>query len=140
MVPSDLLLLVAFPQSNFTDIRSLFAVYGVDIANANQVRFCKFLIDMSLPDDSNYPTRDRIHWLFPDKTAIHPVFYLDARYHERYATNENFNSLLARDNKYIPWTFPLQILDCGTRGEMGTYLELKTLFSRRRPGPTDFVD
>ncbi|KAJ6101939.1 hypothetical protein N7486_004366 [Penicillium sp. IBT 16267x] len=127
----------------FTDICRLFTVYGVDVANATQVRFCKFMAHMSLPDDSNYPTRDRIHSLFPDQVSIHPYFYLDARYHNgimRYSANDQFNSLLARDNNSISWTFPLQILEWGSRGERRRYLELKTPFPRRRHGPTDFVD
>lgn len=101
----------------FIDICRLFNVYGVDVANATQVRFRKFLVNMRLPDDSNYPTRDRIHSLFRDKTTIHPFFDLDARYHEDkwgYSTNENVNSLLARDNNSISWTFPLQILEWAT--------------------------
>ncbi|KAJ5509701.1 hypothetical protein N7527_011844 [Penicillium freii] len=113
----------------FCDIVRLFTIYGVDVANAVQVEFCKHLTGLS-----SFPS---------DPVELPPLFpYLESEIeaHELYPEempNQNarnnwaeqqlmvYPSLWCRDDNAIAWDFPLQTLVWGER-EDGPVLALRS--------------
>lgn len=125
----------------FCDITRLFTIYGVDVANATQVEYCKLLINMRLPRDM--PPFPVLSFPFTDTMLYerNPEYFRDVQ-----ATNKSLaraliheETLLSRDDDSISWDYPLQTLTWVTRGAK-TVLVLKKPFQRCRFDPGHVVD
>ncbi|EKV11428.1 hypothetical protein PDIG_50650 [Penicillium digitatum PHI26] len=113
----------------FCDIVRLFTIYGVDVANAVQVEFCKHLT--GLP---SFP-RDPIEWppLFPfleSEIEVHELCPEEIRSQiaRNYWAEQRLRicrSLWCRDDHAIAWDYPLQTLVWGEEKD-GRVLALRS--------------
>ncbi|KAJ5278734.1 hypothetical protein N7478_004106 [Penicillium angulare] len=100
----------------FIDMVRLFTSYGVDLANATQVQYCRFIPRMRPSACTDRPLRRRTKSLlnFQEKTgAGNQQYFADVKEHNQYLFYMLFqrNTLLFFDNESISWEGPLQTLE-----------------------------
>ncbi|KAJ5106279.1 hypothetical protein N7456_002954 [Penicillium angulare] len=129
----------------FIDMVRLFTSYGVDVANATQVQYCRFIPRMRLSAFADRPIKHRTKSLltFQEKTGVgNKQYFADVKGHNQYLMDMLLkrDTLLSFDNESISWKQPLQTLKWADGGGFYKALNLKGSCPRHRFGSWNVSD